>query len=88
MVERKKVEHTKCYCQVENDCHEVAKSEGSIFPHVSQDEDAHDLPRKSEPDLQQGIPQPLSSEDTSLFLGMGSKHTLPQLQTHNQILKP
>ena len=43
---------TKCYCQVENDGHKVSKSEGAVFPHVSQTQDAHNLARQPEPDLE------------------------------------
>ena len=43
---------TKCYCQVENDGHKVSKSEGAVFPHVPQTQDAHDLARQPEPDLE------------------------------------
>ena len=61
---------TKCYCQVENDGHKVSKSEGAVFPHVSQTQDAHDLARQPEPDLEQRVPQPLGPQHPGLLLGV------------------
>ena len=78
---------TKCYCQVENDGHKVAKSESSILPHVAEYQDAHDLPGESEPDLQQGVPQPLRPEDARLLLAVSPEHALPQLEADYQVLE-
>merc|ERR550519_160389 len=41
--------------EVQDDCNEVSKTECAILPHVTQHDDAQDLSRQSESDLQQSV---------------------------------
>ena len=78
---------TKCYSQIENDCHKVPKSEGPVFPHVAEYQDAHDLSRQTEPDLQQSISQSFCPEDAGLLLAVGPEDALPELQADYEVLE-
>ena len=48
---------------------------------------AHDFSRQPEANLQERIPQPLSSQDSSLLLGVCPEHSLPQLQADDEVLE-
>merc|ERR1719499_1941808 len=74
-------------CQVEDDGHKVAKAEGAVLPHVPQNDDAQDLARQSEPNLQECVSESFCPQNTCLLLRVRSENSLPHLQADDEVFE-
>lgn len=66
---------------------EVPESQSAVFAHVTQDEGRQNVTAQLKAHFEEGVPQSLSLEDASLFLGVVLEGGLPVFEAAHQILE-